>query len=102
MLNYIIVGMLIDLCERRKVKASYFAEKYKISTRTVYRYVEILECAGVMLETERGEKGGIALKSEFSFFSMMLNDKEKNDLRGLLNKNIVDSGNEISKKLNLF
>ena len=100
-MNYILVGMLIDLCEREKVTAEFFAEKYEISTRTVYRYLETLECSGVMIERLRGKNGGFRLKSQFSFFSMFLSKEEKSELKRLLDKNVNNQTQTISRKLNL-
>ena len=100
-MTYILVGMLIDLCERGKVTADFFAEKYEISRRTVYRYIETLECSGVMIVRLRGKNGGFILKSEFSFFSMFLSKEEKTELKRLLDKNVNNKTITISKKLNL-
>lgn len=100
-MNYILVGMLIDLCERGKVTADFFAEKYEISRRTVYRYIETLECSGVMIDRLRGKNGGFMLKSEFSFFSMFLSKDEKAELKRLLDKNVNNKTQTISRKLNL-
>ncbi len=100
-MTYILVGMLIDLCERGKVTADFFAEKYEISRRTVYRYIETLECSGVMIDRARGKNGGFMLKSEFSFFSMFLSKEEKSELKRLLDKNVNSQTQTISRKLNL-
>lgn len=100
-MNYILVGMLIDLCERGKVTADFFAQKYEISRRTVYRYLETLECSGVMLDRIRGAGGGIKLTSNFSFFSMFLSSEEKSELKRLLDKNVNVKTKKIARKLNL-
>lgn len=61
----IMIGMLIKLLSERKVSASYFAEKYGVSVRSVYRYVEEMEIAGIPLDVLRGSKGGICISDAY-------------------------------------
>ena len=60
----IILDMLFELLQKRKLSAAYFCKKYKLSSRTVYRYIEALKTA-VPLEITRGRNGGIALPDQY-------------------------------------
>ena len=59
-----VLEMLFELLQKRKLSARYFAKKYGISLRTVYRYVEELKTA-VPLEITRGRNGGICLPDTY-------------------------------------
>ena len=60
----ILLSMLFELLSKGKVTASYFAQKQSISTRTVYRYVEILS-QHLPVEIVRGRCGGIVLADHY-------------------------------------
>ena len=72
MKHEILVSMLFELLQKRKVTAAYFAEKYNVSERTVYRYVSVLS-AHAPIEIVRGRNGGVrisdAYKLPVGFFS---------------------------------
>ena len=57
--------MLFDLLAKRKVTAAYFAEKYGISVRTVYRYVDVLTLAAIPVHVQRGRDGGICISDSY-------------------------------------
>ena len=60
----ILLDMLFDLLAKRKVTAAYFSEKYNLSPRTVYRYVEVLS-QNLPLFVKRGRNGGICLSDSY-------------------------------------
>lgn len=60
----ILIDILFDLLSKRKVTANYLAEKYEISPRTVYRYVEVL-AQKLPLFIKRGRNGGICLADNY-------------------------------------
>ena len=60
----ILIDMLFDLLSKRKITAAYLAEKYDISPRTVYRYVELL-ATKLPLSIKRGRNGGICLSDAY-------------------------------------
>ncbi|MBE7084949.1 MAG: YafY family transcriptional regulator [Clostridiales bacterium] len=61
----ILLEMVFDLLAKRKVTAVYFAEKFGISVRTVYRYVDDLTLAGVPIQITRGREGGICISDSY-------------------------------------
>lgn len=60
----ILIGMLLELLQKRQVNASYLAAKYAISERTVYRYVALLSTQAPV-EVVRGRGGGVRISDAF-------------------------------------
>ena len=56
--------MLFDLLQRRKLTAGFFADKYQLSTRTVYRYLDVLSSC-LPLQITRGRNGGVCLPDQY-------------------------------------
>lgn len=69
----IMIKILSTLIAGRKVSAREIAEKFEISPRTVYRYIDELSAAGIPVEVSRGRYGGAALMETYrlpsSFFT---------------------------------
>lgn len=61
----IMIKMLNLLLTRRKITAKEIAERFDISIRSVYRYVEEMNVAGVPIDVVRGRYGGICLCDTF-------------------------------------
>lgn len=61
----IMIKMLMLLTTRRKVTAKEIADRFEISVRSVYRYVEELNVAGVPVDVVRGRYGGIFIADTF-------------------------------------
>lgn len=59
-----LLDMLFELLLKRKLTAPYFAEKYEISVRTVYRYVDILSLS-LPVEVQNGRNGGIYISDAY-------------------------------------
>ena len=61
----IMIKILMWLMARKKLTAREIAEKFEISVRSVYRYVEELNVAGVPVDVVRGRYGGIYIADTF-------------------------------------
>ncbi len=61
----ILLAILFDLLSKRKLTARYCAEKYAISERTVYRYIDHLALS-VPVYIKRGRNGGIYLSDDYT------------------------------------
>lgn len=72
----IMLRILFELLSKKCVKASYLANKYEVSTRTIHRYINCLELAGVPIYTVRGNQGGFAIVDTFRFSSTFMTEKE--------------------------
>ena len=71
----ILLDMLFEFLSKRKVTAGYLAEKYGISTRTVYRYVEALS-QSLPIFVKRGRSGGICLSDSYRLPVGFMNGEE--------------------------
>ena len=72
----IMISILFELLSKRHVKASYLSEKYQVSVRSIYRYIEELENAGVPIYTVRGFNGGFALVDTYKLSATFLTKSE--------------------------
>ena len=72
----IMVSILFELLSKKTVKANYLAEKYGVSTRSIYRYMFSLENAGVPIYTVRGNSGGFSVVDTYRLSSNYLTAKE--------------------------
>lgn len=71
-----MLRILFDLLCRKSVTAKYLSDKYDVCVRSIYRYIECLENAGVPLYTERGKDGGIKIVDSYKLPSTFMTVKE--------------------------
>lgn len=76
MKHEIMIAILFELLAKRCVNSSYLAEKYGVSKRSIYRYLNSLEMAGVPLYTIRGNGGGVAIVDTYRISSTYLTVNE--------------------------
>ncbi len=83
----IMIGILIQLLGKKCVSAKYLAEKYGVSVRSIYRYIDAIDMAGVPIYTVRGNNGGFSIidtyKLPSTFFTRKEYDVTINALTGL-------------------
>ena len=72
----IMIRILFDLLSKKCVKATYLADKYEVSTRTIHRYINCLELAGIPIYTVRGNQGGFSIVDTFKLSSSFMTEKE--------------------------
>lgn len=73
-----LTSILLQLQSKRMVTATMLAEKYKVSTRTIYRDVKALEQAGVPVLTEDGK--GYYLMEGYRIAPVAFTESEANAL----------------------
>ena len=61
----VMLKILMQLLSKKKITAKEIAERYEISVRSVYRYVEELTVCGVPIEISRGRYGGLTIADTF-------------------------------------
>ena len=61
----IMLKILMQLLSKRKITAKEIADRYDISVRSVYRYVEELIVCGVPVDVARGRYGGLTVADTF-------------------------------------
>lgn len=72
----IMLKILFELLSKKCVKASYLAQKYEVSVRSIYRYIDALDYAGVPIYTLRGNQGGFAIVDTYKLSSTFMTVKE--------------------------
>ena len=72
----IMLGILFELLSKKCVKASYLADKFEVSVRSIHRYINSLEMAGVPIYTNRGITGGFSIVDTYKLSSTFMTEKE--------------------------
>lgn len=70
----------ILLLNRKTVTAKELSERFGVSTRTIYRDVEVLSSAGVPVYMSKGNGGGISLLEDYALNKALLSNKESKSL----------------------
>ncbi len=65
------------LLEKKNVTAKEMAEHFGVSTRTIYRWVDALDLAGIPIITTKGKGGGISLSENYALDKAVLTEDEK-------------------------
>lgn len=71
-----LLEITIILLNRKSVTARELADRFGVSTRTIYRDLDVLSCAGVPVYTSKGSGGGIALLEDYSLNRTLLSEQE--------------------------
>lgn len=83
-----IIYILLD---KDKVKAKELAEHFEVSTRTIYRDIEVLSSRGIPVYMSKGKNGGISLLQNYILDKTLLTEEEKsNILSALQSLNAMD------------
>lgn len=101
MQSNVILGVLLTLLDKQKVTSRELAEKFEISTRSVFRYLNVLSEAGVPIYSNSGPNGGICIQENFKLrnlyftkdeFSRIINSVKSYDamVDDALNREILD------------
>lgn len=65
------------LLDKGKCTAPELAEKLGVSTRTIYRDLDLMSAAGIPVYATQGKSGGISILPEYVIDSALLSDEEK-------------------------
>ena len=68
------------LLERKTITAKELAERFEVSTRTIYRDIEILSQAKIPVYANKGNGGGIGLLEDYVLDKSMLSGEEQNQI----------------------
>jgi predicted DNA-binding transcriptional regulator YafY len=71
-----VLTILELLQSRQQMSATELAERLEVDTRTVRRYVMMLQDMGIPVETEMGRYGGYSLRPGYKLPPLMFNDAE--------------------------
>lgn len=99
------LGILSILLQRENVTASYLAQMFEVSVRTINRDVEDLCKAGIPIVTRQGISGGISIMDGYKIDRTMLTRAEMQDiLAGLRSLDSVNGTNrygQLMEKLSI-
>lgn len=90
MKKYLTFAILLELGKHDIVPAKVLADKFEISTRSVFRYLSELESAGIPTFSKLGKNGGVGLKKNFSLESLFLSESDKTFLKSAINSLNLD------------
>ncbi|MBO4727170.1 MAG: YafY family transcriptional regulator [Spirochaetaceae bacterium] len=68
------------LLDKKSVTAKEMAAHFGVSQRTIYRWVDALNLAGVPVFTSKGRGGGIFLSDKYALDKTVFTDEEKKEL----------------------
>lgn len=68
------------LINKKAVTAAELAKQFEVSTRTIYRDVDILSANGIPIYTTQGKGGGIAILDGYTLDKTLLSDEEQNQV----------------------
>jgi predicted DNA-binding transcriptional regulator YafY len=72
----IMIGILMELLSKKFVKANYLADKFGVSVRSIYRYIDALDFAGIPIYSNRGNGGGYAIVDTYKIPATFMTVKE--------------------------
>ncbi len=94
------------LLERKTITAKELADKFEVSTRTIYRDIEVLSSSKIPIYANKGKGGGINLLDNFVLDKSLLTEEEQNQilfsLQSLQKLNIDNEKTLLEKMSMLF
>ena len=75
-----LIEIIMILLNKNMVTAKELAEKFQVSTRTIYRDIEVLSSSRIPVYMSKGKGGGISLLEEYSINKTILSDNNKQSL----------------------
>lgn len=98
MKNQLLIELLFLLLSRDKVTAKYIADRFGISLRTAYRYVDELSLCVPVYNT-RGRNGGFAISETYKLPATFLTPEETEFLLNILYGVDTEVGSDTLKKI---
>lgn len=80
MKNSRLFGIVHLLLNRERVTARDLAERFEVSTRTIYRDIDALSMSGIPIYTDRGLGGGIRLLDNYILDKTVISEAEKESI----------------------
>jgi predicted DNA-binding transcriptional regulator YafY len=75
-----LLEITLILLNRGSVTARELAERFGVSTRTIYRDIDVLSTSGVPVYTNKGNNGGISLLENYTFSRALVTDHERDSI----------------------
>ena len=96
-----ILKMYLILQGKPKCKISELAQELEVDGRTIRRYRDALEQAGIFIDSKSGKNGGYSLYSDNYLLGLNITDSEFNSLQ-LVEKQLNDSFHIASKDISML
>ena len=87
------------LLNKKTTTAKELAQRFGVSTRTIYRDVDTLSLAGIPIYTEKGKHGGISLLPNYVLNKSLLSEAEQEEILSALNSLSLIGDNEAGQVL---
>lgn len=78
--NNRLFEIIYILMQKKKVTSRELADRFEVSTRTIYRDIEILSRANIPIYAIKGKDGGIGLLDEYVLNKTILSEEEQNQI----------------------
>lgn len=75
-----LIEMTIILLNRKTITAQELAERFGVSTRTIYRDIDVLSSSGVPVFCSQGANGGISVIEDYTINRASLSQKESENI----------------------
>ena len=101
-----LIQIVFLLLRHENITAKQLAEELCVSTRTIYRDINILSVAGIPITSQKGFGGGLSLLQGFSLDKCYFTQEEQNNivqaLQILKSSNYPDADKSLNKVAGLF
>lgn len=101
-----LIQIVFLLLRHKNITAKQLAEELCVSTRTIYRDINILSVAGIPITSQKGFGGGLSLLQGFSLDKSYFTQEEQNNivqaLQILKSSNYPDADKSLNKVAGLF
>ena len=101
-----LLQIVFLLLSHEYITARQLAEELNVSTRTIYRDINILSLAGIPITSQKGYNGGLSLLQGFSLDKSYFTQAEQNNiihaLQILKSSNYPDADKALNKVAGLF
>lgn len=75
-----LLEITILLMNKDAITAKELAERFQVSTRTIYRDLDVLSSSGVPVYTNKGKGGGISLLEGFTLNNTLISEQERESI----------------------
>ena len=75
-----LFGIIYLLLSKNTMTAKELSEYFEVSTRTIYRDIELLSELNIPIYMSKGKNGGIFLLENYKFDKSLLTNEEQNQI----------------------
>ena len=93
-----LLGIIYILMNKGTTTASELAQRFEVSTRTIYRDIDHLCQAGIPIYATKGKNGGISLTEQFVLDKMLITQEEQQQILVALSS-LQETGAEKETKI---